>query len=165
MLTVERVRELFDCDLEKGVLRYRQNCGKCTGGEVAGYHHGNGYLRIGIDNKKYFIHRIIWFVAHGKWPDHFLDHKNLNTSDNRLENLREATQSQNSMNRGTAKNNTSGFRGVGFYKRHRKFTAIIKVAQKSIHLGYFATFEEAKAARIAAADKYHGEFARIGELT
>lgn len=89
-----------------------------------------------------------------------VDHRNLNKLDNRKTNLRWATQGQNVQNRGIQKNNKTGYKGVSFMKSRGKFRASIHPAYKSIHLGLFATAEEAKAVYDAAAEIYFGEFSR-----
>lgn len=87
-----------------------------------------------------------------------IDHVNGDPSDNRLCNLREATKSQNMMNVGKIKSNTSGVRGVGWSKISQKWRAYICVNKRNIHLGLFDDIEDAKAARFKAVIKYHGEF-------
>ena len=84
------------------------------------------------------------------------DHINGNTLDNRKSNLRNCTLQQNTMNRRVP--NKTGFTGVS--KNYRRFGAKIKVDKQSIHLGMFATPEEAARAYDAAARKYFGEYAK-----
>lgn len=91
-----------------------------------------------------------------------VDHWSLDTLDNRKENLRIATRSQNNCNRGMRKDNTSGFKGV---TRHR-FKSGYWIAQimhhgKGYNLGHFPTKEQAAQAYREAALRMHGEFARI----
>lgn len=89
-----------------------------------------------------------------------VDHINGDPLDNRRSNLRICTLADNAHNSKTPKNNTSGFKGVYFYKARGKYTARIMAARKSYNLGYFNTALEASAAYQAAAKIYHGEFAR-----
>lgn len=89
------------------------------------------------------------------------DHVNGNTLDNRDINLRRATRSENQRNTKKSSYNSSGFKGVSFSKRKRKYHAYIKINRQNIHLGYFDAPEEAHAAYRAAAHVYHGEFARV----
>lgn len=89
------------------------------------------------------------------------DHENGVTLDNRRNNLRFATSSQNAMNRRKTSANSSGYKGVHWHKGHQKWCAQIKVNGKSIHLGYFDTPEEAHAAYCEAATRLHGDFARL----
>lgn len=87
-----------------------------------------------------------------------IDHINGNGLDNRKANLRWATRSQNSANRGRNKNNKSGITGV--YYLPARWMASIKVNYVNHFLGHFDTKDEAIAARRGAEKRYHGEFVR-----
>lgn len=99
-----------------------------------------GYLCVNHKNKVYNLHRLAWFLYHGKWPENQLDHVNRDRTDNRIENLREATNRENSMNK-------ESFRG-GVYKNNKtgKWRAQIQINGKSIKLGTFTTKELAQQA-------------------
>ena len=112
----------------------------------------NGYCIIRLDDRLYTAHRLAWLYVHGQWPTHQLDHINGNRQDNRLCNLRPATNAENAQNR-TRKSNTSGFPGVR--KTNSKWTAEIKVNYKPIRLGRFDSPEAAYAAYLEAKRKYH----------
>lgn len=88
-----------------------------------------------------------------------IDHINHDTLDNRRENLRPCTVSQNGANQGVRVNNTSGFKGVSLFKRDQVWQAYINMFGKRRHLGYYATPIEAALAYDRAALEYHGEFA------
>lgn len=93
-----------------------------------------------------------------------IDHKNDNGLDCRKENLRLATHTQNSRNRRRHKNNRSGFKGVYRKKQHygrQPFVAQIRADKKKYHLGNFDCAEMAARAYDAAAQRLHGEFARL----
>jgi hypothetical protein len=98
-------------------------------------------------------------------PGKFVDHRNLNKLDNRRQNLRIATRSQNGMNRRAMSNNELGIKGVSRDKNKKGktplFVARITVEGKTRRLGYFRTTEEAAAAYAAAARELHGEFHRL----
>jgi hypothetical protein len=98
----------------------------------------------------------------GEWPVDQIDHKNGTRSDNMFVNLRECNNSENNANRQRQTNSTSGFKGVCWNNRAKKWMAHIKVLQKQIHLGYFDAPEDAHAAYIEASALNFGEFARIG---
>lgn len=100
-----------------------------------------------------------WLHVHGVWPTR-LDHINRNRADNRLANLRPATQSENMANIGVPKHNTSGLKGASWDRQMRKWQAKIEVAGKQIHLGRFESREAAHKAYMAAARRQFGEFAR-----
>lgn len=90
-----------------------------------------------------------------------IDHKNLNRLDNQRGNLRPATRSQNCINTGLKKSNSTGFKGVYFEKGRGKFVAQIRVSGKRLHLGRFETAELAYEAYRQAARQYHGEFCNV----
>lgn len=91
----------------------------------------------------------------------FCSLKNLNPFDCRRTNLRLATKAQCCQNRRRNSRNTSGYKGVSFYKRDQKWQAQIQVNGRKIHLGLFDEPEFAYAAYCRAAEQYHGEFARL----
>lgn len=111
----------------------------------------------GADGRQPFIqlHRVIMAAS----PGQNVDHINLNGLDCRRANLRFATMAENSRNRPKQNNNTTGFKGVTLFKG--RFQAHIKYERKKIHLGCFATAEEAHAAYADAAARLHGQFARV----
>ena len=90
-----------------------------------------------------------------------VDHVNGNGLDNRRSNLRSASLSENGQNRRKPARNTSGFKGVTWKKRERKWQAQIGIDGKLRHLGLFATAEEAGRAYDQAARDLHGPFATL----
>ena len=131
-------------------------------GEIAGSLNPNGYIYIKINYKLYRAHRLAWLYETGSFPLEQIDHINGIRNDNRYQNLREATRSQNKCNTKMYANNASGFKGVGLYKPTGKYRASITVNNKLIYLGYFDNPELAYAAYCEAALKYHGEFSNLG---
>jgi hypothetical protein len=99
--------------------------------------------------------------AYGRWPEAYIDHINGVTDDNRIENLREASFRQNNWNTRTSIANTSGFKGVNWHRGKNKWVARIRINGRLVQLCASKDFDVAKAARIAAVKKHHGEFARI----
>ncbi len=104
-----------------------------------------------------YLHRDIMGISDRKI---LVDHKNMNGLDCRRSNLRVATKSQNMANRGPARNNKSGLKGVFFDKARGKWQASIGVQCRVYHLGRYHTKELAAAAYDAAAVRFFGEFAR-----
>lgn len=107
-------------------------------------------------NATILMHRVII----GAKPKKTVDHVNGNGLDNRKENIREVSNSENAMNRTLNSNNSSGTTGVSFHKKSKKFRATITVNKKSIHLGTFSSIEEAVIARKSAENKYFCNFTR-----
>jgi hypothetical protein len=104
------------------------------------------------------MHRLIMGITE---PGIQVDHVNGIGRDNRSSNMRACTNAENCQNKGAQKSNTSGVKGVSWYKRDKKWQAFIGANGKGMHLGCFNTKDDAAAAYQAAAVKYHGEFARF----
>lgn len=156
MITQAKLFELFD--YSDGNLIWKTN--KTRGvkaGDVAGSINGMGYVSIGIQGKKYLAHRLIFLYHFGKVPK-FIDHIDRNPKNNKIENLREATASQNQANVSCNSRNTSGVMGVSWEKRKNKWRVQIRVNGKCHHLGHFSEIEEARNAYYSAKKQYFGEF-------
>jgi len=149
-------------DPATGIFRWKVRVNLHTViGTEAGTISADGRRWISIKRKMMLASRLAWLMAYGSLPK-IIDHKNRNTLDNRLSNLRPATASGNSQNRGMGKNNTSGIKGVCWHKTTSKWLAFIRTNGKQRHLGLFDTKEQAGAAYAQAAKNLHGEFASYG---
>ncbi len=140
--------------LEDGRGRFKKK------GRIAGAKN-RGYIQIQVDGEFYNAHRLAFFYMMGRWPVPECDHYDLDKSNNRWDNLREATLSQNRYNCPPRSNNKLGMKGVCFSKIVNKYRAYITANKKTIHLGYFDTAEAAHEARIDASKELHGAFARL----
>lgn len=129
-------------------------------GMVAGTVYDGARIKITLDGRRYLAHRLAWLWMKGKWPADQIDHHDVDPSNNRWLNLREATNGQNAHNTRAHRDNTSGFKGVYWHKLAGKWQAQIMHNGKNIHIGLFDTREEAAAARAIISAKLHGEFAR-----
>lgn len=120
---------------------------------------GKQRRQIRLKGKTIERSHVVWAICHGRWPDtdKVIDHIDRNSMNDRIENLRLVTQSQNAFNSSLKKTNKFGHRGIAYESRTNKYTAQIGMLGKHIHLGTFDTIEEAIAARRSAARKYHGE--------
>jgi hypothetical protein len=159
-ITSERLRALLDYDPETGEFTWRVSRRQGLQGKRAGSTDSQGYLCIRIDGRGYKAHPLAWLRVFGNWPDGELDHANGDRADNRISNLRLATPSQNCANRRRYRTNTSGYKGVTFNRKARKWHAKIQKHGKSRHLGLFPTAADAHAAYCAAAREIHGEYWR-----
>jgi ribosomal protein L16/L10AE len=133
--------------------------GKNGVGEIAGSI-DKGRVVIQIDGVKYFRHRLVYQWHHGHCPK-YLDHRDGNKLNDRIDNLRPATQSQNSMNKKVRADSAAGIKGVRLERSTGKWIARIQDGKKRKLLGRFATMEEAHEAYKSAAQKLYGEFARF----
>jgi hypothetical protein len=159
MLTAEELREQLDYNPATGVFTRRvTNSSRVIVGDVAGFCGGGGYREIRLLGYRFGAHRLAWLYVYGVWPTKQIDHINGVRSDNRIVNLREATQAENQWNRKKTRGAKCKLKGVHFDKG--RFRAAIRVNSKLIHLGGYATEEEAHAAYVAAAEKEFGAFAR-----
>ncbi len=135
---------------------------------LKGGKNSRGYLHVSLYKNGKKSHRIIHqLVARAFIPNPenkpCVDHINGDKTNNCVDNLRYASNSENAMNQKKSKNNTSGVKGVSWHTRDNKWRAHIKIDGKNMHLGLFEDIEEAKKARIAAVDKMFREFAHSSE--
>lgn len=163
MIDHDRLRELLRYDPVTGVFTWRVDRMRGRGvgnvvaqaGSVAGSP-CNGYRYIQIDGRKYRAGRLAFLYMTGAWPKNMVDHRDLDPSNDRWENLRDATRSQNGANtKGLA---TVGLKGVT--KRGSAYRAQICRDGEVIHLGTFGDPVTAHAVYMTAARDLHGEFAR-----
>jgi len=159
--TIEQLRHYLNYDSETGSLTWK-NPPKQTsikGKNSCSFDKKLGYLRVRINKKSYYAHRLAWVIYYGEWPEksiRFIDHDKKNIS---IANLSQATQHEIVLNSGDNKNNTLGFRGIAF--RHGKWAAAIGVNYKKIHLGTFNTKQEAA----KAYKKAHDDILSMSALT
>ena len=154
-LTKNLLDRLFIYDPKTGlVTRKVRTSNNVNIGDVVGSAHNMGYLTVQINKKVYLLHRIIWFMVYGKFPENDIDHINGDRSDNRLSNLRDVCHKENLKNKRRQKNNKSGVVGVGWYNKLGKWKACIMVDGRTIHLGYFYKKSKAIKARKDAEKEY-----------
>ncbi len=113
----------------------------------------------GIRGRNIWMHRLILGTSKGMQTDH----KNTNKLDNRKENLRACTQSQNGMNQRKTRG-SSRFKGVSWSEERKKWEVKLQKNKKNIYLGRFVDEEDAGRSYNAGALKHFGEFARLNVL-
>ena len=160
-MTQQELQELLSYDPTTGIFRWLESRGGKTAGDTAGAKHHTGYIEIGINQRRYYAHRLAYLYMMGEMPNSEMDHINKIGDDNRWSNLRQASRSQNNANRNKPRNNKSGYRGVCWHKRHKKWLARIGYGGKKIYLGYYDTPKEAHEAYKIGAIKYYGEYASV----
>jgi len=149
-ITAETLRRELNYDPDTGVFTRRIARGGQKVGDVAGWLGQNGYRYINVAGGKYTAHSLAWLHVYGVWPSLKLDHRNRDRLDNRIANLREASNALNALNSGLRNDNTTGHRGIYWFPRTAKWMACVFDNGRQVHLGYFATKEQAIAARHAA---------------
>jgi len=160
MLTQERLKKLLYYDPETGVWTRLISLSPNTKvGEKLYCSEKSDYLHIQIDGKIYKSSRLAFFYMTGSFPINDIDHKNRNTKDDKWCNLREATTSQNCMNRGLRKDNSSGVTGVSWVEKSQKWRVRVTLNGKSFHLGCYEKFSEAVKVRKMAELEYFDNFA------
>lgn len=173
-MPVQTLRQLLRYEPETGELFWRERpveMFEATGGRTASHaaanwnsrysqkpalfsDNGKGYKHGSIFDQKHFAHRVVWALHFGYWPKGDVDHINGNRADNRIENLRAVTRSENLCNAKRSKRNTSGVTGVFWDKTYSKWDAQIFIRGQRIHLGFFDDFAAAVAARKTAEARY-----------
>lgn len=135
---------------ETGEIRHRY---KKNGG-IATCKHASGHLKVGITfpsgRRFIYAHRLAWFLHYGVWPEHVIDHINGDPADNRISNLRDITQQENTMNRRTKP------KAARFHPPTGKWQACIRIQGILHSFGYHDTKEEAE--RIAINGTKHKKY-------
>ncbi len=149
MLTQIYVKRLFDYDETLGHLLHKVDKGhNKVKGKVA-HNNQSTCSTVSINDKTYLAHRIIWLWYYGYLPENFIDHVDRNPHNNKIDNLREASNQCNQRNTGNPKDNTSGVKGVYWHKKRNKWKAEIRINGKGLYLGSYESFTDAVCARLA----------------
>lgn len=154
------VRELFEYDAAAGRLRWRLRevtdrytkvWNKNFAGRIAGNERadrgGRRVRTVTVRKLAVYEHRLVWAYVTGTWPRFSIDHIDGDATNNCISNLRDVPHKDNCRNRGIPRHNKSGHVGVFWDKRTSKWVAGIRADNKAVHLGSFATLEEAVAVR------------------
>ena len=156
-ISVSRLKQEICYDAVTGDLSWaRDGVRKKAGGKTGSLSHG--YVCVHIDGVSFMAHRIAWALHYGEFPKKDLDHINGIKSDNRILNLRLASEVENGYNIPKKTTNKSGFKGV--YKCHQtgKWSAECVVNKRKHWLGRFDSAKDAGVAYEEFAKKNHGAF-------
>ena len=155
---ITRLDVIKNFQYENGNLYWKKPRSGIAVGAKAGFIDSKGYLRVRFNGKKYLNHRLIFFMEYGYMPE-MLDHIDKNSLNNRIENLRPATRSQNGYNKFMQKNNTTGYKNVYWHNQSKKWVVKINFNKKIKHIGLFKDIELADLVAQEARNKYYKEFA------
>ena len=156
ILTQEYLKTVFE--YKNGDLYWKiTNSNVAKAGSKAGCSQKNGYRILMLNKKFYYVHRLIYLLHHGYLPK-TIDHIDRNPGNNRIENLRKATASENLHNRIAQKNSKSGIKGVYWLVKRKKWVARCKIGKTISKCSYFDTIEEAKEAIEKFRHEHLGEF-------
>lgn len=155
-LTAERLREVLSYNQETGDFIWRAVNGRRGRPGIRAGRRAGKYVGITIDGVAHLAHRLAWLYVHNRWPaTGYIDHINGDFCDNRIENLREASNGQNMQNQVRAHaNSRSGLLGVSSHKSGR-FVASIRRNGKRYYLGIYDTPKEAHARYLQAKREIH----------
>lgn len=161
-LTQDLLKELLHYDPDTGVFTCRKTRGNMPAGSIVGNVKQDGYLGFCLNRKHYRAHRLAWLYMTGEWPEVLIDHKNGNPLDNRFENLREASHSENCQNIKTAtkrsKTGLLGVRKMTAPNGNVRFQAAIRMNKQFVYLGTYPTAEAAHAVYMEAKKELHGAY-------
>jgi hypothetical protein len=160
----EVLDELLDYDPETGVFtwkKFRGNTAKA--GSIVNNLTSTGYKMVCINGFRYQAHRIAYKMFYKCDPDGMIDHIDGDMTNNRVVNLRVASNKQNQGNSKMPRNNTSGLKGVTWSKKSNKWVAQIMQGSKKKWLGAYEDKNDAHQAYMKAAVEHFGEFANNGE--
>jgi hypothetical protein len=149
---LEELHQIFVYDPETGIVTR-----KGRSGQVGSIKEKGGYRRFTYKGKRYYIHRLVWFLYYGVEATSDIDHKNMNRNDNRIDNLREVTRNVNNAN--TPARGKSGIKGVYEYRPGR-WMVRLTVNDVRTTYGYYDSFEEAKQRSIEVRSKIYGDVDR-----
>lgn len=156
----ERLHATYSYDTETGYLT--RISGRYSG-VVQKVVASNGYLVTYFEGRNVKVHRVVWAMHNGRWPDDQIDHIDGNKQNNLISNLRQASQMQNAKNHRSSDVNTCKPKGI-WINRHGKFCADIYADGERVHLGSHQTIDEAAHAYNKAAIRLHGEFACLNPI-
>lgn len=154
-LSYEELTSNLDYNINTGAFTWKISASnRAPIGSAAGTLKTDKNLVIKINKRVYYAHRLAWFYVYKEWPKGIIDHIDRNPQNNAISNLRDTTNSLNQHNINPKINNTSGYTGVYYSERQRRWKAQIIVNRKVIYLGCFIEKKFAIKARKEAEKQY-----------
>lgn len=161
------IRSRFYYEPDTGILYFRERVFKNPSprnkqwntrfaGKEAGFLNTNGYLRVSLEGKQYYIHQIAFMIMKDYIPEE-VDHKDLNKQNNKWSNLREATRAKNLQNNFKRKNNKTKLKGVSWSKSNNCWRMDITYNKQKFY-SYHPTKQKAYQAYCEMSAKLHKEF-------
>ena len=144
---------------EEGKLfwKNRSSSYKYLNGKQAGHFNKDGYNVVSVKCRYIYAHRIVFFMHYRYWPEQ-IDHFDRDSSNNKIENLRECSNSENGRNRGEFKNQSIYGRNIK-KSLNGKFQVMLTFNGRKVSFGNFADLELAQLVASEAREKYYGEWA------
>ena len=158
-LTQQDLLELFE--YKNDDLYNKKPRSKIKVGEIAGSMCADGYRQVKVNKRSYKVHRVIFLMQHGYLPPQ-IDHINGNRSDNRIENLRSATNATNQYNKKPQKTNITGHKNIHWCNRSQKYVVSFRINGKLLGYGYFKDIKEANNVAMQKRIELHKEYANHG---
>jgi hypothetical protein len=125
------------------------------------FDYSRGYTFVSYNRKRYYLHRLIFLMHHRYLPNE-VDHIDGNKANNKIENLRACSHSQNGFNKTAQRNSKSGIKNVSWSSVRNKWVVFIKSNNKQKNIGGFEDLELAELVATMAREKYHGVYANHG---
>lgn len=158
MFTIERLKEVLNYDPLSGIFVWKISLtNSVPAGSIAGTEHNKGYLYVGIDGVKFYLHRLAWFYMTGEWPIE-IDHEDLNKKNNVWTNLRKADRVSNGQNVKVKAVSSTGVKNVYFEERRNKYRVSVRANGKRNFVGYYLTLDEAEDAAEKFMIENHKDF-------
>ena len=159
-LTQAEAKELFD--YRDGALYWKirpKHSRKSKDDMEAGSITTGGYKKFTYRQQIYYVHQVVYLIHHGYFPK-LIDHIDRNTSNNKIENLRESNKMTNAYNTPLYRKSKSGCKNVIWHEQRQKWSVRLIANKKSIHIGLYKDLELADLVATMAREKYHGAFAK-----
>jgi len=160
MISHQELLEVMDYDPITGIFIWKKCRKPQLNGKPVGYSCRKGYLLTEVANQKYFLHKLAWYYVTGSYPTGIIDHIDTDKTNNKINNLREATINQNVWNMSISRRNTSGVKGISYDPQRKKWRATLMVDRKEVLHKRFDLLSDAEDAIREAREKFHGEYAR-----